>query len=138
MKDGDCPFSKFLLDTYTAHLPLCQSISLRSKILFLSPSTASITLVNWSPSQNYDWYLVSFTPFDYIDNNLANLFYIILMTFLLSMVIGTFLSFFFSRGLTSTITRLSAMLPRVEKGDFSVRAPVRGTDEINQLSLQFQ
>lgn len=124
------------LDIYTAHLPFVDHI-LAQQNSFSFTINGVDYLVNWSPSQNYDWYLVSFTPFDYIDNNLANLFYIILMTFLLSMVIGTFLSFFFSRGLTSTITRLSAMLPRVEKGDFSVRAPVRGTDEINQLSLQF-
>jgi two-component system sensor histidine kinase YesM len=123
-------------DEYTARLPFVDQI-LADRNSFSFTINGTDYLVNWVSSKDYDWYLVSFTPIQYMDTYMVNILYIVLISFAISMILATILSALFSRSLTSSITRLSVLFPKIEQGDFSVRAPVRGEDEINRLSLQF-
>ena len=124
------------LDVYTARLPFVDQI-LEDHNSFSFTINGTDYLVNWVSSQNCGWYLVSFTPIQYMDSYLVNILYIVLISFAISMILATFLSAVFSRSLTSSILELSALFPKIEKGDFSVRAAIKGKDEINMLSLQF-
>ncbi|MDL2236839.1 sensor histidine kinase [Christensenellaceae bacterium OttesenSCG-928-K19] len=124
------------LNVYTERLPFVDQI-LSDHDSFLFTINETDYLVNWVPSNILDWYIVSFTPLDYIQANAFNAMTNAIIVFAISMVLAAFLSFVFSKNLTGSIMELSTLFNKIEQGDFTVRATIKGNDEINQLAQQF-
>jgi len=58
-------------------------------------------------------------------------------TLFVSIVLGTLAILYFSQGIVKPINRLSLASKLIEKGDYNVKVPVEGKDELSQLSRNF-
>jgi two-component system sensor histidine kinase YesM len=94
-------------------------------------------LVTFAPIEGTDWYVVSTTPYSYLNSESEKIGINILLLSLACLVLAVILSFMFSKSISMPLKRLIISMNEVKKGNLSISIKDDSKDEIGEVTQNF-
>lgn len=87
--------------------------------------------------KQWDWYIVTTANYDDLKSSSKSIFYSILFSAFIIILLGTFIALFIADTLVKPINKLKTCMEIAGKGDLTIRSDINSNDEIGILSSSF-
>lgn len=85
----------------------------------------------------WDWYIVSASNYDDLKSSSRAIFYTVLLSAFIIIIVGIFIALFIANNLVKPINKLKSCMEIVGTGDLTIRSDINSKDEIGVLSDSF-
>lgn len=85
----------------------------------------------------WDWYIVSASNYDDLKSSSRAIFYAVLLSAFIIIIVGIFIALFIANNLVKPINKLKSCMEIVGTGDLTIRSDINSKDEIGVLSNSF-
>lgn len=94
-------------------------------------------VINYHTISKVNWKVIQVTPYDALMKEVVQLWNYNILINSLFVVTLMAISILLSTAITRPLYRLSLLMKEISKGNFNIEAPVKGNDEVSQLSRTF-
>lgn len=94
-------------------------------------------LVAYSEVSYADWIMISVVPYRYLMQEIRQYGFLTFEISILFVVLATVISLLISYSIFNPVEKLNQNMKEIEKGNLSIRTPIKGQHEIAQLSSRF-
>lgn len=124
-------------DSFTDQLLGSQSMQQSSGYFVDDSADGESMLVSFSTSSKTGWKIVCVVPFREVASGIQQMRFTLILIGICFVLLVFLVSTYFSRKITQPFKQFESSMKRAEKGDFTIRIPIDGKDEIGRLANNF-